>query len=416
MLLVRASLCLALFAVAGVAGAPPICQDRSGLEKTKKKCTCGPAPTGPAAAVYDSGGMIICDPTEAPFCYADRGVVSCSDTKGMWYRRIVDLTCEEKGMLPIMVGDKCQNAWHWTGGLNQIGKVLQSPSGSEITHGCFFDDEDPGQLVFASSGTQDAAENKIVLCKAFAPCKDTTGIIDEGLIPCFCGNNDMKLGNEGKAQICGYGDHEETTVCRVQNKLNSDADGDKCGCASGTKKVKVGLAAVTCAPCDGLNASSAFSTACISSAEECPPGTYIGNSRLDLGPSKNSCVACPLGTWSSEIGSTECQDCSGGWTTRFLGSISADDCDGCAEGTRVDSNLNCHICGAGRYQDEQPQYPDDENCKECPAGTFLADDETSVDAHDDEADCFECPDRQFSKSGEQFCQVSSGTFTVAFLS
>ena len=83
-------------------------------------------------------------------------------------------------MLPIMIGDECKNAWHWTGGQNQSGKELQSRSGSEETQGCFFNDKDPGQLIFASSGTQDAANDKIVLCKAFVPCKDTTGKVDEG--------------------------------------------------------------------------------------------------------------------------------------------------------------------------------------------------------------------------------------------
>jgi hypothetical protein len=110
----------------------------------------------------------------------------------------------------------------------------------------------------------------------------------------------------------------------------------------------------------------------------CLPGTFSVQTGARGGPYR--CTHCPLGTYSSAVGSTACTVCPSGtyadvygssacarcavsaaWT--YPGAQTAAACGNCPPGS-----ANCTQCVAGQYQNKAGQA----QCIQCPAGTFSA--------------------------------------------
>jgi hypothetical protein len=137
-------------------------------------------------------------------------------------------------------------------------------------------------------------------------------------------------------------------------------------------------AAASCLPCPaGYSCSAGFQTACgvgkwsgigDDTCTLCGSGTFS----VDLQASSiNTCLACPVGKYSSPVGAAWCEFCGGGYYSAAVGATSQDTCTPCAIGkysqiinaASVDTCLDCEPgsysatagtqictpCGAGRY-------------------------------------------------------------------
>ena len=106
--------------------------------------------------------------------------------------------------------------------------------------------------------------------------------------------------------------------------------------------------------------------------------------------SNGTCYACPSGRYTNfthhqsfthllKLGLSACRLCVPG--THIV--------DDGIDRTQHDSDMDCIICGAGRYQD----MPGQASCRECPIGTFIHDNGTDITFHDDHLDieCRTCP-------------------------
>ena len=94
---------------------------------------------------------------------------------------------------------------------------------------------------------------------------------------------------------------------------------------------------------------------------DCPLGKY----QDDMGAFV--CKTCPRGTYQNETGQVGFKVCPKGKITKGIGSNSSSQCDGkCKSDDKGDIVLNgltCQECGDGLYEKE-------DNCTECPTGTF----------------------------------------------
>ena len=155
----------------------------------------------------------------------------------------------------------------------------------------------------------------------------------------------------------------------------------------------------TCTACNpGETTSGSGQTEC----KSCEAGTYSSSTTGFL------CQACASGFYSGS-GASSCTPCSKGYkgNTGTGYTSSSDACVACGEGMYQDEEgkLTCKVCNKGRYSDVTT-LTDGDKCKECPAGTFLADDATTADLHDAVADCLDCQNSvsgSFSTAGSSEC-------------
>ena len=154
-----------------------------------------------------------------------------------------------------------------------------------------------------------------------------------------------------------------------------------------------------CTACNpGETTSGSGQTEC----KSCEAGTYSSSTTGFL------CQACASGFYSGS-GASFCTPCSKGYkgNTGTGYTSSSDACVACGEGMYQDEEgkLTCKVCNKGRYSDVTT-LTDGDKCKECPAGTFLADDATTADLHDAVADCLDCQNSvsgSFSTAGSSEC-------------
>ena len=142
----------------------------------------------------------------------------------------------------------------------------------------------------------------------------------------------------------------------------SSGTSDCTSCIPGYINIKVSTSdGFECSVCDAGkyndSPSSSFSDQC----QDCVTGRYLTDAALD-GSEHNAaskCLACPIGY------------------------------------TSLDTRARCEICGFSKYQDEEGEN----NCKVCPANSFITDDKQEFINHDAYADCVNCTSGKFAKHG-----------------
>ena len=108
------------------------------------------------------------------------------------------------------------------------------------------------------------------------------------------------------------------------------------------------------------------------------------------------CESCSPGTYSSQQGSSVCDDCPAGTYIIGIGARSAINCTECPSGSYSDDGASgCTPCAAGSWR----RYNASEaNCTECDAGSFS----TIVGASDSSA-CKVCESGSYSSAGSDYC-------------
>ena len=112
------------------------------------------------------------------------------------------------------------------------------------------------------------------------------------------------------------------------------------------------------------------------------------------------CIACPIGTYKSEVGGQECTACPA-FTTTFLEATSLSDCLGNPGCTSIDNN--CEACGIGFYKESIGNQA----CQSC-----IADATTYSTASSLMTDC-KCMIGNEPQSVCNQCPVHSGTLQTA---
>ena len=161
-----------------------------------------------------------------------------------------------------------------------------------------------------------------------------------------------------------------------------------------------------CNQCDDgkftLSTGHQYATDC----KDCPSGTWsiepststCTKCNRGYGKDQGTCKACKVGRYQNQRGLTQCKNCPNGKTTANdvddgTGRKLLSDCTGCSIGaifTGVSPNLVCTTCAAGKYRDTFSTQPTD-SCVDCLTGTFITDDQTDPNEHDDANDCKTCP-------------------------
>ena len=138
-------------------------------------------------------------------------------------------------------------------------------------------------------------------------------------------------------------------------------------CAPGAFNALPGLNASACPACAaGTFSEELGSTRCV----QCSAGGYCASAgaatRLVFQP-------CPPGSWSAQRGATSaeaCVPCGLGTASGRLGALDGSTCQPCRRGSysRVTGAGECVDCAAGTYQDAEGQT----RCKRCPRGYFCS--------------------------------------------
>ena len=128
--------------------------------------------------------------------------------------------------------------------------------------------------------------------------------------------------------------------------------------------------------------------------ESCPAGRYGSES------GKSSlAAACPQSCEAGRYGSVP------GQTTKALACPST-----CPKGKfgikagAVSEEMGCMVCPAGKFSDVGGALV----CKDCPAGTGLADNGAVLGSHDEASDCRTCDGGRYSLAGAKECSMCAG--------
>jgi hypothetical protein len=124
----------------------------------------------------------------------------------------------------------------------------------------------------------------------------------------------------------------------------------------------------------------------------CPPGKF---SDVVDGKSISVCKGCPMGTYSSQPGSSSCSKCLSGTFSSVSNATSISTCLTCGAGTYSDAGASsCAVCPAGSYS-----APGAASCSPCTAGTFSTDGASA---------CTVCPVGTFASTvGSTMCLLCS---------
>ena len=117
----------------------------------------------------------------------------------------------------------------------------------------------------------------------------------------------------------------------------------------------------------------------------CQPGRYRSTFSSNTNPEDDLCLACPMGTYTADTGSTTCKYCPTGTYHILTGATSNTDCVGCNPGSYLSwtGYPKCSLCGLNTYSYLVNQVA----CLLCPNGTYS----TSLGASS-LSGCMGCPE------------------------
>ena len=147
----------------------------------------------------------------------------------------------------------------------------------------------------------------------------------------------------------------------------------------------------------------------------CAAGTFSPSSGQ---VSKDSCIPCPSGYWSSEA-APQCTPCDRGKYNPSVASQNPDDCRNCSSGTF--SNLTGQAvclgqCSKGSYGITVRGYLEETSCKKCPSGSTISLGATSVAQCTEPVDCLNGLQYKPSSPPKKWMHESEGCVNLTCLS